>query len=82
MFCASTFSTLPEVSAGDAPGIRREDREVAIPTRRQISTLHLIDLVREVGVLGPVRVEQRRPPASSGGALRPDTSREMLAHAF
>src|SRR5439155_14953191 len=40
--------------AGDAFGIRREDGEVAIPPRRQVSSLHLIDLGRELWMGGSV----------------------------
>src|SRR5207244_5232063 len=50
--------------AGDALRIRREDGEVAIPPRRQVSSLHLIDLARQLGVLRPVRREERSPSAS------------------
>src|SRR4030095_5386132 len=32
--------------AGDALGIRREDGEIAIPSLRQVASLHLIDLSR------------------------------------
>src|SRR5262249_17634044 len=66
---------------GDALGICRKHRQVAIPACRQISLLHLIDLFRKLGILLAVRREERRPPASSGGAARPDTGREVLAHA-
>src|SRR5438445_9031132 len=67
--------------AGDALRIRREDGEVAIPPRRQVSSLHLIDLARQLGVLRPVRREERSPSASSRGAARPDARGEVLADA-
>src|SRR5262245_14737058 len=69
------------IPAGDALGIRREHREVAIPTYRQVPRLHLIDLFRELGILLAVRRHERGPPASRGGAACPDAGREALAHA-
>src|SRR6266404_6071254 len=53
------------ITAGDALGIRREDGEVAIPPHRQVSSLHLIDLGRELRMGGPIRREERGPLASS-----------------
>src|SRR6266571_4047539 len=69
------------VAAGEALGIRREDGEVAIPPRRQVSPLHLVDLARKLGVRGPVRGEERRPPTAGGCAARTDAGGEVLANA-
>src|SRR4030095_10868482 len=44
------------------------------------SPLHLIDLPREVGMGGPVRGEERGPPAPRVGAPGADAGREVLAH--
>ena len=67
--------------AGDALGIRREDREVAIPSRRQLAPLHLVDLGRQFGI----RVRMTRRALSTGGARpgapRTDAGREVLADA-
>src|SRR5207253_5392723 len=70
------------ITAGDALGIRREDGEVAIPSRGQVSSLHLIDLGRELRMGGPIRREERGPLASSRSAARPDARGEVLADAI
>src|SRR5262249_49904818 len=68
------------LAASEALGIRRKNGKIAIPSGRQLSTLHLLDLGREVGVLPPVGLEQRRPALSRLGAARPDAGSEVLAH--
>src|SRR2546422_5281292 len=53
--CASTLSTLPEASRPATPlASRRKDGEVAIPSGRQVSALHLVDLGRELRIGRPV----------------------------
>ena len=71
MFCASTFSTLPEASRPAMPfGVGRKDGQIAVPPGRQFAPLHLVDLGRELGILGPVRGEELRPLAAGPSAPR------------
>ena len=82
MLCASTFSTLLEASRPAMPlASAGNTGRSSIPPGRQLSPLHLIDLVRELGVGSPVGREQLRPPAPGGRAARSDAGREVLAHA-
>src|SRR2546430_13245804 len=68
--------------------IRRPPRSTLFPYTtlfrspcRQVSPLHLIDLARKLGVLGPVRRKERRPPAPGGRSARADAGGEVLADA-
>ena len=82
MFCASTFSTLPEASRPAMPfGIGREDGQVAVPAGRQLAPLHLVDLGGEFGVLGPVGGEEFRPLPPGLRAALADAGGEVLADA-
>src|SRR3989442_1503754 len=74
-------SSPPPTAAGGPLGIRRENREVAIPARRQVSPLHLIDLARKPGVRGPVRRKERCPLTAGCGAACADSGGEVLADA-
>src|SRR5438445_10482569 len=66
------------VAPGHALGVGQEDREVSVPPRRKLASLHLIDLGSEIGMLGSIYVEQIHPSAACLRAVRPDTGREML----
>ena len=67
------------VPPSHALGVGREDREVSVPPRRKLASLHLIDLGSEIGMLGPIGVEQVCPSAARLRAARPNPGREMLA---
>ena len=60
------------VAAGDALGVGRERRQGAVPAVGQLAALDAVELVREAGVLGPVRVEERLPGRAGGLAAGAD----------
>src|SRR5207302_2473420 len=68
-------------AAGDALGVGRTDRQVAVPPGRQLAPLHLVDLGRELGVLIPVGAEKLCPLLPSLRAARSHTGCEVLADA-
>src|SRR5262249_51418198 len=83
MFRARTFRTLLEASRpamplGSAGRSGGKDGQVTVPAGRQLAPLHQIDLVRQLGVLRPVRSEEIGPAASSLRAARPDAGGEVL----
>ena len=79
MFCASTFSTLPEASRpGDALRVGGENGQVAVPPGGEFAPLHLVDLSGEFGVCGPIRREEFRPFAPGVRAARADPVREVF----
>src|SRR3989442_8696230 len=80
VLCEHVEHLARRVAARDALGIRREDGKVPIPSLRQLSPLHLIDLGRELRVGGAIGPEEIGPPASSCGAARPDARGEVLAN--
>ena len=83
MFCASTFSTLPEASLpANALGVGREHGKVAVPSGGQFAALHLVDLGGEFRVLAPVGPEEFRPPAAGLRPPGPHSGREMLLDAL
>ena len=59
--------------------VGREHREVTVPALRQLTSLHPIDLRRQIRVLGSVRGEELRPCAMRFGAALPDAGSEVLA---
>ena len=67
------------VAPGDALGVGREDRQIAVPAGRQLAPLHLVDLVRELGELLAVVGEELVPARARLGAARADAGIEMLA---
>src|SRR5262249_4744050 len=70
------------VATGEALGIGREDGKVLVPSGGQLSSLHLIDLVRQVRMPRLVRSKEGRPLASQRGATRPDAGGKVLADAI
>jgi hypothetical protein len=60
------------VAPGDALGIGGKDGQVAIPSRGQFAPLHLVDLGRELGKLGPVGGEKLPSIPRRLGAARAD----------
>src|SRR5262249_27203471 len=69
------------LAAGNALRVGRKHGEVPIPAGRQVTSLHLLDLGRELRMGGAVRREERRPLASRRGTARPDAGGEVLADA-
>ena len=69
---AMAFSTLPLVSRpACAFRVGRVVGEVGVPVVGQLTALHLVELVGQVGVLGPVGGEQLVPCiAQLGAAVR------------
>ena len=61
MFCASTFSVLPDASRPATPFGSAGNEEIAIPTLRQFSALYLVNFLRQVRILGAIRCEKFRP---------------------
>ena len=62
MFCASTLSTLPEASRPAMPfGSAGKTGRFCVPSGRQLTALHLVDLGREFGELRSIRREKFRP---------------------
>ena len=57
------------VAAGDALGVGREARQVAVPARGQLAPLHLVDLGGELREL--LRGSRRRAPPSARRAAAP-----------
>ena len=78
-FCARHVQDLARrLPPGHTLGIGREHRQVAIPARRQLTPLHLIDLLGQVRVLRSVGGEQLRPCAAGLGAALSDAGGEVL----
>ena len=76
------MSTWPEASRpGDSLWVRRETRQVAIPARRQLAPLHLIDLGGELRELFAIAGEKRLPalPRRAPRAPMPAAKRSMHA---
>ena len=80
-FCASDVQ---HFARGVAPRhslrIGREDREVPIPARGQLAPLHLIDLGRQLGILGAVGGKEILPCPARVGASLAHAGGEVLAH--
>src|SRR6185312_1260101 len=64
------------IAPGDALRIGRKARQVAVPSRRQLAPLHLVDLGSELRILRAVVGEQRLPASSRLRAARPDAGIE------
>ena len=76
MFWASTFSTLPEASRPAIPlRIGGKDGEVAIPSGGAVAPLHLVDLGRELGILGSVGGESSVQSACASAPRSPMPAR-------
>src|SRR5215510_3479733 len=68
------------VAPGDALGIGREARQVAVPSGRELAALHLIYLGGEIGELAAVVGKERLPPRARGRPARADAGIELFAH--
>src|SRR5262245_392815 len=66
------------VAPGDALGIGREARQVAVPSGRELAALHLIDLGGALGELAAVGGKERLPPRASASRPRADGGREWV----
>src|SRR5262249_38145630 len=66
------------VAAGDALGVGREARQVAIPPRGQLAPLHLVDLVCKFQKLATVGDKHRLPVTMSIAAPRTYARLELL----
>src|ERR1700704_1404896 len=69
------------IPSGDALGIRRKDRKPGIPSGRQLTPLHQVDLGREFRISRPVSREELSPTAVGLRAARANSGGEMFAHA-
>src|SRR5262245_31060305 len=67
------------VAPGDAFGVRREARQVAVPRRGQLTPLHLVDLGGELGELPLVGGELPLPLLARRSAASADAGVELLA---
>src|SRR6266853_2093305 len=70
------------LAGGLAPGntllVRGKDRQIAIPTSRKFSALHLLDFGSERRILGPIGVEELYPFPARTVAARSDSVLEVL----
>src|SRR5262249_58015979 len=64
----------------DALGVSREDGKSAIPSRRQLTPLHQVDLGCELGMFRSVGCEQFGPTAAGLRAAGADSRGEAGAH--
>ena len=62
-------------------GVGRKDGEIAVPAGRQLATLHLVDLGREFGVLGPVGAEKSSSFFRASAPRAAHAGRKVLADA-
>src|SRR5262245_14679356 len=69
------------VATGDALEVRREARQVAVPRRRQLAELHLLNLASECGKLHAVGAELPLPPLARLLTTPADAGIEPLTHA-
>ena len=69
------------LASGDTFRVRREDREVLVPSHGKLALLHLVDLGRELGILGTVVGRTLLPLFAGCGAAGANPGREVLAHA-
>jgi len=70
------------VAAGHALRVGWEHREVAVPPLGELAALHLVDLGRELGVLGPVGGDELHPLLPGRGSARANPCREVLGDAL
>ena len=69
------------VASGDALCVRREHREIAIPSGGKFAALHLVDLGGELGEGPAIAIEELHPFAPGRRAARADSLREVLIDA-
>src|SRR5271163_354236 len=70
---------LRRITAGDAFGISREDRDIFFPSIRVLAALHLEQMISVRGETLFVLFEFRHPSGASFGATFADAIRKMLA---
>src|SRR6266508_4939331 len=68
------------IPSGDAFGIGRKDGKPGIPTGRQLTPLHQVDLGRELRIFRPVCREQSSPTFVGLRAARANSRGEVFAH--
>src|SRR5262249_59475681 len=68
------------ISTGDALWLGGKDWKVAVPTGRQLSLLHLLDLSRQLGIIFTIRDEEFCPFLPSVTTALADSCREVLVH--
>src|SRR5207244_10981738 len=68
------------IPSGDALGVRRKHGTPAIPSGRQLTPLHQVDLGRELRIFRSVSREQFGPPAADLRAAGANPRGEMGAH--
>src|SRR6516225_3974761 len=68
------------VSSGDALRIGRKNGKLGIPSGRQFTSLHQVNLVCEIRIFRVVSREEFGPTAVGPLSARADTSSEVLAH--
>src|SRR5712691_12476636 len=68
------------IPSGDALGVGRKDGKPGIPSGRQLTPLHQVDLGRELWIFRPVSREKFSPTAAGLRAARANSGGEVLAH--
>src|ERR1700716_259456 len=68
------------VPSGDPFGVGGKDEKPCIPFGRQLTPLHQVDLVRELGIFRPVSREQLGPAGMDLRAACADSGSEVLTH--
>jgi len=80
-FLARTFSTGPRHPGSPSPWRRRERRQAAVPSVRQLAAQHAVAVLREFWILAAVLLEFGPPCRLQRPPARADAGLEMLAHA-
>src|SRR5262249_36460772 len=70
------------ISSGDALRIGRKNGKLGIPSGRQLTSLHQVNLVCEIRIFRVVTREEFGPTAVGSLSARADTSSEVLTHGF